>query len=122
MSKSAETSLDEIRDAIRSVLTWLWEMLESQVKIDAVTDAFKFAFTKIPVVGWTAQITELAFKIKDIIERAVNLVDQIRKPVEAVQKFLEVLRDPAQFARDQANQKFEQLVEPFAKGSRQRTS
>ncbi|MEU4432350.1 hypothetical protein ACWDO0_19215 [Nocardia rhamnosiphila] len=122
MSKSAETSLDEIRDAIRSVLTWLWEMLESQVKIDAVTDAFKFAFKKIPVVGWTAQITELAFKIKDIIERAVNLVDQIRKPVEAVQKFLEVLRDPAQFARDQANQKFEQLVEPFAKGSRQRTS
>ncbi|MFQ6227910.1 hypothetical protein [Nocardia sp. NPDC002869] len=107
---------DEIRDAIRSVLTWLWEMLESQVKIDGVTDAFKFAFKKIPVVGWTAQITELAFKIKDIIERAVNLVDQIRKLVEAVQKFLEVLRDPAQFARDQANQKFEQLVEPFAKG------
>lgn len=107
---------DEIRNAVRSVLQWLWEMLESQVIIDGVADAFKFAFKKIPVVGWTAQITELAFKIKDIISRAVDLVGQIRKLVEAVQTFLDAIRDPAQFVRDKANQKFEQLVEPFAKG------
>ncbi|WP_280434077.1 hypothetical protein [Nocardia carnea] len=107
---------DEIRNAVRKVLTWLWEMLESQVTIDGVTDAFKFAFKKIPVVGWGAQVAELAIKIKDIIEKAVNLVGEIRKLVDAVQKFLDVLSDPAQFMRNQANQKFEQLVEPFAKG------
>lgn len=106
---------DEIRKAIRSVLKWLWDLLESQVKIDGITDAFKFAFKKIPLVGWGAQITELAIKLAQIVKDALLLVDEIKKMVDALKKFLEALQDPAKYAKDQANQKFEQLVEPFAK-------
>ncbi|MFD6160047.1 hypothetical protein ACFWF7_29830 [Nocardia sp. NPDC060256] len=107
---------DEIRDAVRSVLKWLWELLESQVKIDGITDVFKFAFKKIPVVGWTAQITELAIKLAKIVSDALTLVDKIQKLVDATKKFLEVIKDPVKAAQDKGNQKFEELVEPFAKG------
>ncbi|MFD4405356.1 hypothetical protein ACFWPH_21600 [Nocardia sp. NPDC058499] len=107
---------DQIRSAIRWVLKALWDLLESQVTVDSVTDAFKFMFKKIPAVGWTAQVLEIAMKVKDIIAKVVDLVGDIRKMVDSVKTFLDALRDPAAYMRDQANQKFEDLVKPFAQG------
>lgn len=107
---------DQIRGAIRWVLDALWKLLESQVTIDGVTDLFKKAFQKMPVVGWTAQVVEIAFKVKDIIAQVVNMVNDIRTLVDSVKTFLDALRDPAAYMRDQANQKFEDLVKPFTKG------
>lgn len=107
---------DEIRAGIRWVLDALWKLLESQVTVDSATDLFKFMFKKIPAVGWTAQVLEIAVKVKEIISNVVDIVEKIRNLVESVKKFLEALRDPAAYMRDQANQKFEDLVKPFAQG------
>lgn len=107
---------DEIRAGIRWVLDALWKLLESQVTVDSATDLFKFMFKKIPAVGWTAQVLEIAVKVKEIISNVVNIVEKIRNLVESVKTFLEALRDPAAYMRDQANQKFEDLVKPFAQG------
>lgn len=107
---------DEIREAIRIVLQWLWQLLESQVKIDDVTDAFKVIFKKIPVVGWGATVAELAIKITNIVRDALELVEKIRAMVDAVKKFLEIIQDPIQAARDKVTDKLNEIVQPFAAG------
>lgn len=107
---------NEIRSSIEQVLRWLWKLLESQIKVDGVTDAFKKIFQKIPVVGWAANITEFAYKLFQIVSDAIQLVQKIQALVDAVKKFIEIVKDPEKAVRDKANQKFEELVKPFAQG------
>ncbi|MFD4457002.1 hypothetical protein [Nocardia sp. NPDC058480] len=109
---------NQLRDAIHKALQWLWDLLEIPLKVtaDSVAEAFKVCFRKIPVVGWAATVTEMAIKVVNIVNDVIQLIDKIRALVDKVKQFLEIVKDPVKSVQEGATQRFEELVQPFAKG------
>lgn len=84
----------QIREAIKTVIAKLAEMLEAQISIDGVWNKLKFVVKKIPVVGTAAQMAALGRIIWKVADLVLKLVDEIRELVNSVKEFLSVVTKP----------------------------
>ncbi|WP_280339689.1 hypothetical protein [Nocardia neocaledoniensis] len=87
---------NEIREAIRVVLTKLWDVIESQVDFSDLKGAFKTVFRKVPIVGTTYELVSLGLKFAEIVQFAVDAVKKIKELVDKVIKLLDFLKDPVE--------------------------
>lgn len=103
---------DKIRNAVKTIITKVWELLESRVKIGSLSDAIKVIAKKIPVVGTAAEIADIGRRLISIITTAIDLVKTIEVLRDRVKTLLEVVSDPVGQARDKAKEKLDQVIEP----------
>ncbi|MEV0359596.1 hypothetical protein AB0H71_26425 [Nocardia sp. NPDC050697] len=108
---------DKIRNAVKTILTKLWELLESRFDLSSIRGALKTIANKIPVVGTAKEIAEIGQKLYDIIRTAVNLVLDIVNLRDKVVKLIEVVSDPLGTARNKAEEHLEKTIEPFSKNA-----
>ncbi|NKY29501.1 hypothetical protein [Nocardia gamkensis] len=104
---------DEIRQAVKTILTKLWDILNDQIKFTSIEGIFKTIARKIPVVGQVYEIVNLGIKIFDIVKKAIDLVVEIQKLVDQVKKLLEYIKDPVGKLKEGAEQKLKETIAPF---------
>ncbi|MFF7938145.1 hypothetical protein ACFZC5_00425 [Nocardia gamkensis] len=104
---------DEIRQAVKTILTKLWDILNDQIDFTSIKGIFKTIAKKIPVVGQIGEIVILGQKIFRIVTTALDLVKTIQTLVDQVKKLLEYLRDPIGKLKEGAEQKLKETIAPF---------
>ncbi|GGK50806.1 hypothetical protein [Nocardia camponoti] len=104
---------DEIRAAVKAILTKIWDVLKSRINFTSIKGIFQTIARKIPVVGQIGEIIELGYKFANIIADAIGLVGKIRELVDKVKKLLEYLNDPVGKLKQNAEQKLAETVAPI---------
>ncbi|MCC3328004.1 type VII secretion target [Nocardia abscessus] len=104
---------DEIRSAVKTILTKLWDILNDQIDFTSVKGIFKTIARKIPAVGQLYEIVNLGIKIFEIVKKAIDLVVEIQKLVDQVKRLLEYIKDPMGHLKDSAEQKLKETIAPF---------
>ncbi|WP_433726080.1 hypothetical protein ACQP0C_32145 [Nocardia sp. CA-129566] len=104
---------DKIREAVKTILTKVWEMLEERVDFRSVKGAIKTIAHKIPGAGTAAEIADIGRKLIEIITTAIDLVKKVEILRDRVKSLLEIVSDPLGTARDKVKQKLDQTLEPI---------
>ncbi|MGW4368984.1 hypothetical protein ACWEKT_25390 [Nocardia takedensis] len=103
---------DEIRTAVKTILTKLWDILNDQIDLSSVKGVFKTIFKSIPIVK-TVELVNLGRKIYNIATTAIDLVTKIQQLVDQVKRLLEYVKDPVGQLKQNAQQKLEEVISPF---------
>ncbi|MFD4367755.1 hypothetical protein [Rhodococcus sp. NPDC058521] len=97
---------EEIREAIKTVIRKLEELLESQVSLDGIAGKIKFLVRKVPAI----QAATLGKIIWDVGDMILDLVDEIRVMVDSVKEFLSTIADPVGKAHEKLDEKLSPIT------------
>ncbi|MCX5042095.1 hypothetical protein OG921_02665 [Aldersonia sp. NBC_00410] len=109
---------NEIREGIKTAVLKLKDMLEDYVDIKTAKGILKNVLKKVPVLGWTLEIADLARKIATVVDSVQEIVRKVEELKNQLQEFLRVVTDPAHAAIDKMNQKLEPITTRIDDGAR----
>lgn len=109
---------NEIREGIKTAILKLKDMLEDYVDIKTAKGFLKNVLKKVPVLGWSLEIADLARKIVTVVDSVQEIVRKIEELKNQLKEFLRVVREPSTAAVDKLNEKLEPITSKIDNATR----
>ncbi|MFZ2178109.1 MAG: hypothetical protein WAW17_29600 [Rhodococcus sp. (in: high G+C Gram-positive bacteria)] len=110
LALALEMVADKIRDAVRTAVEKLADLLEAEVSLDGVFGKLKFLVKKVPVIGTSAQIASIAHTIYKVADLVMTLVREIEELTNRLKEYLEFLSDPALKAKEKLDERLSPIT------------
>lgn len=105
----SEMLAEKLRDAVRTVISKILQLLEAEVDVGSSRGAIKFMAKKIPVFGTAWQVERIVEICWQVMDMTVDLIRMIEQVVDDFGRFLNAVADPS----GQIRNSVEEHLAPF---------
>lgn len=113
IEQGLSVAADQLEEAAKAIIELVKKGLSRIVKVDSFTGALKLAAKFVPGAGTAAAVAEVTAMLVDVSLKVNDLIEELKRAIDALNTFLEFCKDPIGFARGKAEGKVNEELQPF---------